>query len=113
MSKYSNEFKLEVIKYYKKYGGLKRTAEFFHISSHELVRKWVNKYEKHGPEGLLKNFKSSYDGNFKQSVIEYMHKNHLSCAETSFCKSQYKIDKKIQNRIDKKIQCCISRNCKS
>ena len=29
------------------------------------------------------------------------------------CKSQYKIDKKIQNRIDKKIQYCFSRKCKS
>ena len=29
------------------------------------------------------------------------------------CKSQYKIDKKIQNKIDKKIQYCFSRKCKS
>ena len=84
MSKYSNELKLEVIKYYKKYGGLKRTANFFHIPSSELVRRWIKKYEKYGTKGLIKNFKISYDGNFKQNVIEYMHKNHLSCAETAF-----------------------------
>ena len=40
-------------------------------------------YEEHGEKGLLKNLKSSYSGEFKQSVIEYMHKNHLSCTETA------------------------------
>ena len=26
---------------------------------------------------------SSYDGNFKQNVVEYMHSNHLSATETA------------------------------
>ena len=44
---------------------------------------WVKKYNEHGEKGLLKNLKSSYSGEFKQSVIEYMHKNHLSAQETA------------------------------
>ena len=32
---------------------------------------------------LLKNFKTSYSGEFKQSVVEYMHTNHLSSFETA------------------------------
>ena len=27
--------------------------------------------------------KGSYDGKFKQNVVEYMHNNHLSCSETA------------------------------
>ena len=34
-------------------------------------------------KGLLKNFKTSYSGEFKQSVVEYMHTNHLSSFETA------------------------------
>lgn len=85
MSKYSNEFKLEVIEFYKKeHYGIKYVADYFNIPSKELVRTWIRKYEKHGISGILKNKKSSYSGEFKRSVIEYMHKNHLSHAETTF-----------------------------
>lgn len=85
MSKYSNEFKLEVVNFYleKNYGYM-RTAEHFSIPSHELVRKWVLKYQEHGSKGLLKNQISSYSGEFKQNVIEYMHNNHLSAVETAY-----------------------------
>lgn len=34
-------------------------------------------------EGLIKNIKTSYSGELKQNVVEYMHDNHLSCQETS------------------------------
>jgi transposase len=51
-------------------------------SGYEHVRRWVKRYEAFGVEGLLlKN--SSYDGQFKLNVIEYMHANHLSISETS------------------------------
>ena len=36
------------------------------------------KYELHGVQVIFKRLKSSYDGNFKQNVIAYMHANHLS-----------------------------------
>ena len=85
MSKYSNELKLKVIEFYQKEKyGVKYVANHFNIPSSELVRRWIKKYEKYGISGIIKNQKSSYDGKFKQSVIEYMHNNHLSYTETAF-----------------------------
>ena len=84
MSKYSNEFKLEVVKYcIEGHHGFKSTADYFNIPSKVTVQKWCRKYETHGEKGLLKNLKSSYSGEFKQSVIEYMNTNHLSSFETA------------------------------
>ena len=85
MSKYSDEFKLEVVNFYlEKNYGYTRTAEHFSIPSHELVRKWVLKYQEHGSKGLLKNQISTYNGEFKQNVVEHMHDNHLSAVETAY-----------------------------
>ena len=84
MSKYSNEFKLEVVKYcIEGHHGFKSTADHFNIPAKSTVQKWCRKYELHGEKGLLKNLKTSYSGEFKQNVIEYMHTNHLSCLETA------------------------------
>ena len=84
MPKYTSEFKLEVVKYYnEQHCGYQWTASKFNIPSQTTVKKWVKKYNEHGEKGLLKNFKSSYSGEFKQNVIEYMHKNHLSAQETA------------------------------
>lgn len=81
MSKYSKEFKLKVIEYYLSHDyGYMKVAKHFKIN-HEHLRKWVKKYQEHGLEGLSRN-KIAYDGNFKQYVVEYMHENHLSLAET-------------------------------
>ena len=82
MSKYSNELKLKVIEYYKKYGSLKKTANHFNIPSDSTVFKWVKQFEKHGIEGLFRN-RIKYDGDFKVNVIKYMHNNHLSLIETA------------------------------
>ena len=85
MSKYSYEFKLKVIKYYiDELHGYKLTAKHFNIPSASTVRKWVRRYNEHGAEGLEKNKITSYSGEFKQNVIEYMHTNHLSLQETSY-----------------------------
>ena len=84
MSKYSNEFKLEVVKYcIEKHHSYGDAAKHFGIASRQNIMKWCKKYELYGPEGILKNLKSSYDGKFKQSVVEYMHKNHLSASATA------------------------------
>ena len=84
MSKYSNEFKLKVVKYcIEGHHGFKSTADHFNIPAKVTVQKWCRKYEEHGEKGLLKNFKTSYSGEFKQSVVEYMHTNHLSATETA------------------------------
>lgn len=84
MSKYSSEFKLKVINYYKEGHGFLSTAKYFGIPAMATVQKWVRKYETNGTQGLMKNMKASYSGEFKQNVIEYMHKNHLSLQQTAF-----------------------------
>ena len=83
MSKYSNEFKLEVIKYYNEEHGFTSTAKYFNIPAMSTVQKWVRKYNANGIQGLIKNQKTSYSGEFKQNVVEYMHTNHLSCLEAA------------------------------
>ena len=84
MAKYSNDFKLKVVKFYlNNRGGYETTANHFNIPSFSTVRKWVKRYQKHGAKGLIRNQKTSYSGEFKQNVVEYMHNNHLSCQETT------------------------------
>ncbi len=83
MSKYSSQFKLEVVNYYLENNvGYQNVADHFGVAFAPVVR-WVRKYEENGYAGLLKNKKSSYSGDFKQKVVEFMHENHLSCQETA------------------------------
>ena len=82
MSKYSNEFKLEVVNYVLNNNiGVNSAAKKYSIP-YEHVRRWIKRYQIYGVEGLLMK-KGSYDGSFKQNVVEYMHTNHLSCSETA------------------------------
>ena len=84
MSKYSEEFKLKVVNYYlDNHYGWEYVAKKFNIPAFTTVRKWVRKYEEHGEKGLIKNQKTSYSGEFKQNVVEYMHTNHLSATMTA------------------------------
>ena len=84
MSKYSIEFKLEVVKYcIEGYHSDINASQHFNIPSKTLVNRWVRKYKEHGINGLIQKLKSSYSGDFKQNVIEYMHSNHLSFTETA------------------------------
>ena len=84
MSKYSNELKLKVIKYYfEEHHSYSEYCKKFNIPSNKSILIWIKKYELHGVQGIFKRLKSSYDGNFKQNVIEYMHANHLSATQTS------------------------------
>ena len=84
MSKYSKEFKLEVVKYcVEKHHSSYDAAREFSIPSPTPIKQWIRKYKEHGIEGLVKQEKSSYSGEFKQSVVEYKHTNHLSSFETA------------------------------
>ena len=84
MSKYSKEFKLEVVKYcVEKHHSSYDAAREFSIQSPTPIKQWIRKYKEHGIEGLVKQEKSSYSGEFKQNVVEYMHTNHLSATETA------------------------------
>ena len=77
MSKYSFEEKLETVLRVVRDGMSPGQSAKILGTGHEHVRRWVMRYQQYGIEGLrLKN--GSYDGEFKHSVIEYMHTNHLS-----------------------------------
>ena len=83
MSKYSNEFKLEVVKYYFENNvGYRIVSSHFGVSR-SLVLRWIRKYKENGYTGLIKNQKSSYSGDLKKYVVEYMHNNHLSANEAA------------------------------
>jgi transposase-like protein len=60
MGKYSNEFKLKVVKYcieeQHSYGD---TAKHFSIPSATTILQWTRTYQKHECTGLFKNLKSS------------------------------------------------------
>lgn len=83
MGKYLANLKLEVIQYYLNGAGYGQTAKHFSIPSPTTVKKWVKRYQEHGVSALIKNQKSSYSGEFKHNVIQYMHENHLSAQETA------------------------------
>ncbi len=84
MSKYSDEFKLAIVKYcVEGHHSRDGAAKKYGMPSSTPLKEWIKKYREHGPEGLLKQQKSSYSGEFKQNVVEYMHSNHLSATETA------------------------------
>lgn len=84
MLKYSEKIKLKVVKYcIEQHHGYRDASKLFGISV-SCIRAWVRRYKEHGIQGLSKNKSSSYSGEFKQNVIEYMHNNHLSFQETAY-----------------------------
>lgn len=84
MSKYSNELKIEIVKYYlEEHHSYPECCKKFNIPSYTPIRRWVERYKLYGVEGIFKHQLSSYDGFFMQNVVEYMHANHLSATETA------------------------------
>ena len=84
MSKFSTEFKLKLVEeYINGHCGYDSISKKYNVNP-EILRRWIKKYQLHGPNGLIKNLNSSYSGDFKIHVVEYMHSYHLSLAETAF-----------------------------
>ena len=82
MSKYSENFKLEIVKYcIEQHHSYRSAAKHFNVPA-SCVLRWVRKYQEHGTNGLIRNY-LKYDGNFKKHVVEYMHTNHLSLMQTA------------------------------
>lgn len=82
MSKYSYEEKLEtVLRVIEEGMSQGASAKVLGVAKSQ-VQRWVKLYETYGPEGLsLHN--GTYTGEFKQYVIEYMHREHLSANQTA------------------------------
>ena len=76
--KYSNEFKLQIVKEYleDKNGGFKMLAAKYGVH-HKQIEGWIYLYKEGGVEYLTK-VQRSYSGDFKLHVVEYMHQHSMS-----------------------------------
>ena len=82
MRKYSYEQRLEAVLRVVEEGMSCEASAKVLGTGRTQVQRWVQRYEKYGSEGLLL-YNGTYTGEFKQSVIEYMHKEHISATETA------------------------------
>lgn len=82
MSKYSYEFKLQVVKaYLESHRGLRVNALQYQVPEKSLLG-WVALFEVHGPEALKKRF-TQHTSTFKLSVLQHMSSEGLSIAQTA------------------------------
>ena len=77
MPKYTYEEKKEAIDRVLKEGMSPNESAKILGCRHSTVEIWVDNYKAHGEASLHKGI-SSYDGDFKLHVVEYMHANELS-----------------------------------
>ncbi|NLM04096.1 MAG: transposase [Clostridiales bacterium] len=86
MSKYSFEFKLEVVKDYLngETGGYGTIAENHGVKSNNQVENWVKNYVEYGEEGLKrKSTKTFYSEEFKLRVLQYRQYHNCSYREAA------------------------------
>ena len=80
--KYSTELKLEIVQHYLTDNiGLKQLAKEYFVSQGD-IQKWRDAYMEHGVEGLCTTH-GTYTGDFKVSVVEYMHNTGASIRKTA------------------------------
>lgn len=83
MSKYSFEFKKQVVDaYLQGKGGYTFLAEKFGVTNRRQVLNWVHYYEKFGDEGLFRSRKNeSYSFEYKLRVVELYLSSEVSYQE--------------------------------
>ena len=80
--KYSIELKLEIVQRYLNDNiGLKELAKEYYVWSGD-IQKWRDAYLEHGVAGLCTTH-GTYSGDFKVSVVEYMHNTGASIRKTA------------------------------
>ena len=84
MTKYTEQFKLEVVRDYLDAGsaGFRSVAQRYGIPSHFTVRKWVLAYQAHGNLGPSGK-RTQRSAEFKLSVLRHMWDNHLSMIQAA------------------------------
>jgi transposase len=85
MAKYSEKFKLMVV---REYGegklGTRYLARKHGIKSYSQIERWIKLYKKFGEEGLRrKNSKETYSVQFKLDVLSFMKRTGSSETETA------------------------------
>jgi transposase len=83
--KYTEEFKLTVVKdYLVGSGGYKAIAKKYNISAFSIVRNWVRIYRSQGAEGLKNKLRNAeYSVEFKLEVIYYYLNGEVSYTDTA------------------------------
>jgi len=80
---YSTELKLGIVRRYLEKGeSVTLLAREYHIGSKADIRKWISQYQEHGVAGLSTTH-GTYTGDFKVSVVEYMHHTGASIRSTA------------------------------
>lgn len=80
---YSPELKIEIIQRHLEKGeSVTLLAREYHIGSRADIRKWIAQYKEHGVAGLSTTH-GTYTGEFKISVVEYMHATGASIRATA------------------------------
>ncbi|MEH7080427.1 IS3 family transposase [Bacillus velezensis] len=83
MTKFTADHKLEAVTRYLKGKESFRSIGNFFGTSEAVVRNWVAQYKQNGINGLLKKSYTTYSGQFKLNVLNYMNENGTSPNETS------------------------------
>lgn len=85
MAKYSDEFKIKVVREYLEGKlGYKLLAQKHGVKSHKQIINWVKNYEKFGTEGILKKEQNkTYSVQFKLDVLSFMKRTGSSVIETA------------------------------
>ena len=85
MAKYSDEFKLHVVKEYLKGKiGFKLLAKKYSIPSKRTIETWVSAYKVYGKEGLKRKTNNEvYSVQFKVDVLNFMKQTGASYQETA------------------------------
>ncbi len=80
--KYTLDLKLEIVHKYLREGISKRNLAKKYLINGGDIQKWTDAYLEHGVEGLI-HTRQSYTGDFKISVVEYMHNTGASARKTA------------------------------
>jgi transposase len=85
MAKYSDEFKLKVVRaYLEGYLGYKLLAKAFNISTESQIKRWVRAYKEFGEAGLRRiSIKHVYSVKFKLDVLNFMKQTGASYQDTA------------------------------
>ncbi|MBO0994654.1 helix-turn-helix domain-containing protein [Bacillus sp. SD088] len=85
MAKYSDEFKMIVVREYQEGKlGYQRLAKKHGVKSHKQIINWVKNYEKFGTEGIIKKKQNkTYSVQFRLDVLSFMKRTGSSVTETA------------------------------
>ena len=83
MNRYSEQFKLKVVRRYLSGRAGYRAVATEHGVAASLVRRWVGRFKRHGKEGLASKPGTLYSAQFKLSVVQHMWREELSYAKAA------------------------------